>query len=126
MQFPMTRAQLQTYHNDVPDMLRQKTIEFAVELICNEVESIVIRKYPKNQEGKPTVSKCVVQLKDFNKKCSHFIMPKIKACYSPLVNVILSHIPAILPDILVELRKKFVDCSILTDPLQTYIVIDWS
>ena len=69
MQFPMTRAQLQTYHNDVPDMLRQKTIDFAVELICNEVESIVIRKYPKNQEGKPTVSKCVVQLKDFNKKC---------------------------------------------------------
>ncbi len=115
----MTRAQLQTYHNDVQVTIRQKTIDIAVELICNEVESIAIHKYPKNQEGKPTVSKCVVRLQDFDKKCHRLIIPQIQARFAPRIS-------AILPDILVELRKKFVDCSILTDPLQTYIVIDWS
>jgi hypothetical protein len=32
----------------------------------------------------------------------------------------------IIPDVIYELRKKFPDSSIISDPLNTYILIDWS
>ena len=32
----------------------------------------------------------------------------------------------IIPDIMYELRKKFPDTTIVSDPLNTYILIDWS
>jgi hypothetical protein len=32
----------------------------------------------------------------------------------------------IIPDVMYELRKKFPDTTIVSDPLNTYILIDWS
>ena len=120
MQFPITRAQLQTYHKDVQDRIRSKTIELAVNGFCYEVENVAIHSYPKDKEGKPTVSKCVVRLQNFEKRYIHSLMtPQIHARYAPRLDTIL-------PDVLVELRKKFVGCLIQCDPLQTYVIIDWS
>lgn len=120
MQFPITRAQLQTYHTDVQDVIRSKTIELAVNGFCYEVEAVAIRGYAKNNEGKPTGAKCIVRLQNFEKRYIHTMMtPQIHIQYAPRLDTILS-------DVLVELRKKFVGCLIQVDPLQTYVVIDWT
>lgn len=32
----------------------------------------------------------------------------------------------VLPEVIAQLKRQFPDCDVLTNPLQTYVLVDWS
>jgi hypothetical protein len=112
MQFPITRRRLQAYKNDeyLINETRQR-IDKIVKYICDNIEKTVItsgqRKY-------------IYQMSHV-RELRELIQGKARFSDSNLPTQ-----PDILEQVLDALKEKFIDCDIVVDPLETYILIDWS
>lgn len=99
MEFPITREQLQTYN--VLEYHRKKQFDQHIKIICGRVELTVLG-------GKER------HYKHMTAHIKHNYVQGVGQ-FSP-----------ILSDVLAKLKELFVDCKVLVDPLETYILIDWS
>ena len=103
MEFPITRERLQTYRaNEAAANYTKQRVLKELNNICKNVELKAIgneRKY-------------IYEIRN-NIKCQY------NSNSSP------PDVP-ILKELLEAIKISFPDCSILIDPLETYIIIDWS
>jgi hypothetical protein len=104
MEFPITRQRLQNYklHEALSVENKQRVLR-EIQMICKDVERTVLttneRKFVYRISG---------DIKNSN-------------------NLRLNQAVNTLKELLVaEVRKTFPDCTIIVDPLETYIIIDWS
>ena len=109
MEFPITRERLQKYRKD--EFLRVETeqrVKEVAQIICKGVENAVLNTND---------TKYVFNIR------------------IPVIQGILRHSGSlhthrqqenILTSIMEKLNELFPDCTIQVDPLQTYILIDWS
>jgi len=108
MEFPITRERLLTYrtHEAVLVETKQRVLN-EVQQICKDVERTVlttndtkyvynIPKHVKHPDGRITAEGRVVQR------------------------------DSIFKELLAEIKDRFPDSTVIVDPLETYILIDWS
>lgn len=104
MEFPITKERLQNFRqNELPAIMKKSYIDACVKGICDEVYNNIITTDEK---------KFIVQLSLLSRRYYKSpYQPNIKDC---------------LPDILTTLQERFIDSKVVVDPLNTYILIDWS
>lgn len=109
MKFPITRERLQQYRsNEFLSNETEERINKVIDTICKSIERTIIN----------TNERKYVYDIDFNSN--------IKANLRQTMGVILPQQKSILNEVLERLKEKFIDCKILVDPLEKYILIDWS
>ena len=109
MEFPMTKQRLQNYRRDEAVAVETKQrVATTVKKICKEIERVVL-----NDERM-----YIYNIYDSDKYGS-----KGLTLGSPLMPI---HLMPILQDIIDALRINLPDSKITVDPLETYILIDWS
>lgn len=106
MEFPITKERLQNYrtHEAVAVETKQRVAK-ELQTICKEVETKVITT---------TERKYIYRIP------SHVIRPSFRQ--TPM----LPQPKNILEELLTSIKNTFPDSTITIDPLQTYIIIDWS
>lgn len=112
MKFPITREELQSFDHikarlDLKEEEIQKSLASILEQLCNEFKESM----PSNSIEKRFVWRQLnnikrLQVKDYEGKCSPVSFP--------------------LPQFIEKLKAIFIGCDIIIDPLQTYLIIDWS
>ena len=129
MEYPMTKKKLQNFRaNEAPTVLARLRVEAVVNEICGEVERTALK----------TGSCSVI----YPTSKFHTIAIKSKSMYASLCNLggdywrdpktgfagtlpPVTFLP-ILSTVLEDLVALFPDSKISVDPLETYILIDWS
>ena len=107
MKFPITRERLQQYRtNEFLSNETEERINKVIDDICKSIERTIINT---NQ-----------------RKYVYDIDSNIKANLRHTMGVVLPQQKSILNKVLERLKEKFLDCKILVDPLEKYILIDWS
>ena len=109
MEFPMTRERLQNYRRDeaVAVETRQR-VDATMKKICKEIERLVLGDE----------HRYVYKIYDSDKYGGNTYV-------SPQASLPIQLMP-ILQDIIDALRTNLPDSKITVDPLETYILIDWS
>ena len=107
MEFPITRERLQRYRLDEAVAVETKQrVAKEMEEICKGVKGTVLgtndRRYVYRMPG-------------------HVKHPNLRES-----NSLLPHGPSILKELMKAIGKAFPDSTIILDPLETYILIDWS
>lgn len=108
MEFPITRERLQRYRLDEAVAVETKQrVAKEMEGICKGVEGTVLgtndRRYVYRMPG-------------------HVKHPNLRQSNS----IRMPHPTSILKELMKEIGKAFPDSTIVLDPLETYILIDWS
>ena len=112
MEFPITRERLQNYMPNQTDYIQiQRKIYMEMKQICKDVEKTILR----TNEGK-YVYKGTWGFKHFE---TENIVPVGSGFKSGRVYNCLN-------ELLEAIKNTFPDCTITIDPLETYIIIDWS
>jgi hypothetical protein len=107
MKFPITRERLQQYRsNEFLSNETEERINKVIDDICKSIERTIINTN--------------------ERKYVYDIDSNIKANLRPTMGVVLPQQKSILNEVLERLKEKFLDCKILVDPLEKYILIDWS
>jgi hypothetical protein len=110
MEFPITRERLQKYRiNEAISNHTKERVQKEVDQICKDVELIVLR-------GTNT---------QYIYKISEEVIYGYTYPLSP-GNTLPGSYPGILKELLEKIRYLFPDSRIQMDPLETYILIDWS
>ena len=118
MKFPITRKDLQSFDIDKDrEELKEEAIQLKitqiVEQICKEFKQSIYR-----HDGSCRHIKKFVWHKLQDTNMNHFnilgVMYEIKK------------LDTFIPQLIDKLREVFIGCDIIIDPLQTYIIIDWS
>jgi hypothetical protein len=106
MEFPISRERLQNYklHEALSVENKQRVLR-EIQTICKDVEYTVL-----NTNERKFVYRISGDIKNPN---------LYKSRLNQSVNVLKELLVA-------EIRKKFPDCTVIVDPLETYIIIDWS
>lgn len=112
MEFPITRERLQNYKNgEAKEREITKRVNEMIHHICNQIETTVLTTSEK---------RCIYSLKG-------------KLAYNLIFNCLMIEnngiqLPpnGLLPQLVEALKEKCVGCDIIVDPLNTYIIIDWS
>ncbi len=112
MKFPITREELQSFdsvkaHADIKEEAIQKSLARELENICNEF--------------KASMRSNSIEKKFVLRRLNHI---KQLAVYD--LNGNISHVSLPLPRFIEKLKAIFIGCDIIIDPLQTYLIIDWS
>jgi hypothetical protein len=137
MDFPLTRERLQKIHQQIMDDAIEKLILAFVDDIKNR---IINKAYQDSKLGEVTVSGRNIQLVNgsgprnmLKVDIPPFIQNRQPCTNNPYLAQYLSNdihnkvnIKQKLPVILEKLQELFPDVSFQVDPLQTYILIDWS
>ena len=106
MEFPITRERLQTYRaNDAAANHNKQRVLKELNLICKFVEQKVL---------------------DNERKYIYEIRHEIKHGHINPCNGSFPPVGPILKELLEAIKNSFLGCTILIDPLETYIIIDWS
>ena len=109
MEFPISRERLQNYRaNEAVSVETKQRVLNVIQNICKDVERTVLTTND---------TKYVYRISHEVK--GGFLRPG----NSP---VSLVHGVGIIKELLVAIKQAFPDCNIILDPLETYIVIDWS
>ena len=109
MEFPISRARLQNYRvNEAISVETKQRVLKEIQQICKDVERIV--------------------LTTDDSKYVYRISYEVKGGYIRPSNDPLSRVNTvgILKELLVAIKNTFPDSNVIVDPLETYIVIDWS
>ena len=110
MEFPITRERLQQYRkNEAISNHTKEHVQKEVQQICKDIELICLR--------------------GTNTQYIYKISNQIKGGYlypSNAGNGLSGIYPGILNELLEKIRYLFPDSRIQMDPLETYILIDWS
>ena len=115
MKFPITRETLQSYdYEKVQEVIRdeemQKKIDEYLDVICIEFKRMLLHSVREKRFvwGQGQHRGELQQLKRFSKVGSN------------------DYYPQFIPQLIDKLKKLFIGCDIIIDPLQTYLIIDWS
>jgi hypothetical protein len=109
MEFPITRERLQNYReNEAVAVETKQRVSKEMKQICKDVEILLI-----NSNERKYVYRISGDIK------YGFIFPM----NNPIVRV---NQKGILKELIEALENTFIDCKIILDPLETYILIDWS
>jgi hypothetical protein len=112
MEFPITKDRLKNFRqNELPAIMKKKYVDACVKDICDEVFNKT------NTDEK----KCIVQLSQLYRRYSKFTQYPNQ--YGQIVEMNRNDW---LPTILTTLQERFIDSKVVVDPLNTYILIDWS
>ena len=107
MEFPITRERLQNYRlNEALAVETKQRVAKEMEDICKDVEGTALRS--------------------IHRKCIYWIPDDVKQPMLRQSDSLLPHGPSILKELMEAIRKAFPDSTIILDPLETYILIDWS
>jgi hypothetical protein len=108
MEFPISRHRLQNYRvNEAISVETKQRVLKEIEQICRDLENTVLRTN--------------------DRKYVYRISYEVKGGFLRPNNVMnLAQSGGIIKELLVALKKIFPDSNIILDPLETYIVIDWS
>ena len=110
MEFPITRRRLQNYRDGEAIFVEtEQRIEKVVNRICKDVEHTILTTNEHRYK--------------YNLNMEVFGHLRVNPT---LYNYKFRQQPSILNQVLYALRERFLDCYITTDPLNTYILIDWS
>ena len=109
MEFPISRERLQNYRvNEALSVQIKQSVNEEIKKICKDIEKNVLttnsRKY---------VYKISSHIK--------FGVSRPQNCQVSLVQS-----AGFLKELIVEIKNVFPDCDVIVDPLETYIIIDWS
>ena len=100
MEFPITRERLQNYKaNEAQAVETKQRVSKEIKQICKDVEIVLLTSNER---------KYVYRIPPTNSPI-RYINPK-----------------GIVKEIIEALENTFIDCKIILDPLETYILIDWS
>jgi len=109
MEFPITRERLQKYRvNEAVLVENKQRVLKEIQVICKDVERIVLTTYE---------SKYIYRIPNVVKNGELRLSNIPLTCVQPL---------GILKELVVAIKNTFPDSNIMVDPLETYIVIDWS
>ena len=117
MKFPITREALQAFDQKAEDAeqkeaIYQRMIECDVKLICDQVV-----------KGISTLSREKRFIwKDTQQRYQYGVNTQQRAQQ----NVNRISIDEYLPLLIKKLQETFLGCDIISDPLKTYLIIDWS
>ena len=109
MEFPISRERLQNYRvNEAVSVETKQRVLKEIQQICKDVERTV--------------------LATDDSKYVYRISHEVKGGYLRPGNSPISRVQpvGILKELLVAIKNTFPDSNVIVDPLETYIVIDWS
>jgi hypothetical protein len=110
MDFPISRLRLQNYRtNEAAFVQMNQSLQKEFKTICSKVETTVL-----------TTDK---------QKYVYSIPSIVKVggdCPCANSPVTLVHTPPFLKELIVAIKHAFPDSAVMVDPLETYILIDWS
>jgi len=125
MEFPISRERLQNYRaNEADAAERKKRISEEIKIICRDVENKVLRTNER---------KYVYRLNDNTRNAP--LQPMNSPMYLLNNGLLQSMSPQMyfsnqkvlfVKELLEAIKNTFPDCTITMDPLETYIIIDWS
>jgi len=109
MKFPITRKTLQAFdyekeQEDKKDQEFQKTLKLLIDQLCEDFQKMM----PSISHEKKFVWTNLIQITMMN----HQVKNSTKKDY--------------LPIFIDKVKELFIGCNIIIDPLNTYIIIDWS
>lgn len=119
MKFPITREQLQNIQKDVDEDSLQDTIEL---VITNIKEQIIAHAYSPRAQHLGGVSRTKLKVEPNKDGYIKHSNKYIQEHRSPLINVWKTHLDVII----YKLTELFPGVTFETDPLKTYILIDWT
>ena len=109
MEFPISRARLQNYRvNEAISVETKQRVLKEIQQICKDVERIVLTTDD---------SKYVYRIS------SEVKYPNLRPTNG---GVRLVEPVSCLKELLVAIKNTFPDSNVIVDPLETYIIIDWS
>ena len=109
MEFPISRKSLQTYRaNDAQAVETKQAVLKEIQKICKDVERKVLAT---DERRYIYYIPQIVKYGEFRPTNSPVSLVHPIACLKPLLEAI---------------KNTFPDCTITMDPLETYILIDWS
>jgi len=115
MELPITKERLQNFRqNELPAIVKKNFVNACIKDITDEVYKTITTTDEK---------KCHVQLNVLFQKI-YRTMSRFTCEYGYITQT--STFKDCIPDILSGLQERFIDSSIVVDPLKTYILIDWS
>ena len=103
MELPVTREQLQNYNIYYPDVMRRKRLDEIANQIYTGIQQVVLQK-------RDTKFSYIIR-----RDLLHLRVPNSSTTNTLTVEEVIEF-----------LIGKFIECTIQTDPLKTYILIDWS
>ena len=107
MKFPITRQEI--IGIDYNREARERRINEMMKKLCERFETFHINTY--NRLSKPTQ----FQYRDGPEMYRHTYLSSDKIDVQKLYDEFYQ-----------KIRETFLDCKIIVDPLQTYVIIDWS
>lgn len=130
MKFPITRERLQAFDpiqekKEKDEIIIQNHINPLVQDICHAIERIMswtIRK-PDNKSNRYINEEhqtMMVEKRYIYKELINIRRPKYGGNPIDVSESIL------IPRLVEKLKENFIGCNIILDPLNTYIIIDWS
>jgi hypothetical protein len=140
MKFPITRESLQAFdpiqeNND--DSIIQTHINSLVKDICHAFETIM--SFTMTVRLPTPITKCLIHRGTTcvrNEQYAHqmmmtekrFVWKELHTIRKPKCggNDIDVDESILIPLLIEELKENFIGCNIIVDPLNTYIIIDWS
>jgi len=118
MEFPITRIRLQNIHSERQQLIKTKYIDEVVEAITEMIIANADRggggcTAIRNDGSKPNTFQIMLNNHNLFTRRNHNLMPScgVQAC---------------IPEILRKVQERFPDTTIVLDPMNTYIYIDWS
>ena len=108
MEFPITRIRLQNIHSERQQLIKTKYIDDVVEAIT---EMIIA----KADGGGGVPNTFQIMLNTLSN-----LIPRRN------LNLLKCGVQACIPEILRKVQERFPDTTIVLDPMNTYIYIDWS
>ena len=109
MEFPITKERLQKYRENEASLVdARKRVDAVVQKICKEIERVVLTTRDERYVYKIDLSYI------------YGVLPSMNAIVTPLKQI------KILESVVEDLLTLFPDSKISVDPLETYILIDWS
>jgi hypothetical protein len=124
MDHPITRAELKTLAKTEDELIKEQINDRIQEVMTKIVEEILLLAKLGHTYFKYDLTKKENSLKiEFSKK---MVRIEKNGSYSILTKYPGQPITTITPTILEMLKVKFPDCTIMIDPFNTYIFVDWS
>jgi hypothetical protein len=118
MEFPITRVRLQNIHSERQQLIKTKYIDDVVEaitemIIANADRGGGVSTFIGHNDAKPNTFQ--IMLNTLSSRIPHRNL-----------NLLKCGVQACIPGILRKVQERFPDTTIVLDPMNTYIYIDWS
>jgi len=114
MKFPITREALQAFDIEKD---REEVLEEAMQLQITRMVEQICKDLKQNMRSESC---------RYTKKFVWDKLQNIRHCSSAGYIYEIRNIDKCVSQLIEKLKEVFIGCDIITDPLKTYIIIDWS